>query len=295
MDRWELLLIDNASREPLAGAWDLSWHPRARHVSELELGLSFARQRGIRESSAGLLVFVDDDNVLYPDYLSEALRIEHDWPILGTWGSGSILPEFELEPAAHLTPYLPYLALRDNKGPVWSNLDFCWQSMPVGAGLCVRKTVADKFCESYRDSPVKITDRRGTFLGGCEDYEISFVARSDGAGMGLFPELRITHLIPAERVSDDYVLRLLEGIKMSELLLDYKWRGVSPRSPFASGGRWQLKNVLMHRGFKRRVHIAVLRAGIGARRILASQPEGSERVLEEWRAKHISTTNSIAS
>ena len=87
-DRWEFLLIDNASREPLVGTWDLSWHPHARHVSESEIGLSLARQRGIRESSADLLVYVDDDNVLNADYLSEALRIGNDWPALGTWGSG---------------------------------------------------------------------------------------------------------------------------------------------------------------------------------------------------------------
>jgi hypothetical protein len=27
---WELLLVDNASHQPLEKSWDLSWHPRAR-------------------------------------------------------------------------------------------------------------------------------------------------------------------------------------------------------------------------------------------------------------------------
>ena len=61
---WELLLVDNASKEPLAGRFDLSWHPNARHVRENELGLTTARLRGIREAHSDLLVFVDDDNVL---------------------------------------------------------------------------------------------------------------------------------------------------------------------------------------------------------------------------------------
>src|SRR5271154_1339560 len=68
-DRWELLLIDNMSREPVSSAWDLSWHPNARHVREEALGLTNARLRGIRESKGEYLVFIDDDNVAAADYL----------------------------------------------------------------------------------------------------------------------------------------------------------------------------------------------------------------------------------
>src|SRR5215217_6870119 len=69
-DQWELLLIDNASTMPLASSWDISWHPHALHIKEDELGLTSARRRGMREASADLLVFVDDDNVLDISYLS---------------------------------------------------------------------------------------------------------------------------------------------------------------------------------------------------------------------------------
>ena len=74
-EEWELLLIDNASNNPLtAGKYDLSWHPCARHVREEELGLAWARLRGMHEAAANLLVFVDDDNVLDVNYLREAIR-----------------------------------------------------------------------------------------------------------------------------------------------------------------------------------------------------------------------------
>jgi len=33
-EHWEVLLIDNASCEPLAFSWDLSWHLNAKHVRE---------------------------------------------------------------------------------------------------------------------------------------------------------------------------------------------------------------------------------------------------------------------
>ena len=74
MDQWEVLIIDNASRGRLTAAtWDLSWHPRARIVREEEIGLSVARMRGMKEAAADILVFVDDDNVLDPDYLMQLL------------------------------------------------------------------------------------------------------------------------------------------------------------------------------------------------------------------------------
>ena len=97
LHKWELLIVDNASRLPLASSWDISWHPNARHILESELGLSHARRRGIQEASADLIIFVDDDNVLDETYLAEAIKIKQEWPSLGVWGSGSIRGDFEVE------------------------------------------------------------------------------------------------------------------------------------------------------------------------------------------------------
>src|SRR5690348_3295184 len=74
-DFWELIVVDNSSAVPLPSCWDLSWHPRGRHVEENELGLSAARHRAMKDASSDLLVFVDDDNVLDPTYLSEAIEV----------------------------------------------------------------------------------------------------------------------------------------------------------------------------------------------------------------------------
>ena len=131
-NRWELLLIDNASEIPLAAAWDISWQPNARHIIEEELGLAPARRRGMREASADLLVFVDDDNVLDCDYLSNAVRIMRDWPMLGVWGSGSTRREFELKPPKHLEGYMTWLTLHDTKIPRWSNVYLCIDATPWG-------------------------------------------------------------------------------------------------------------------------------------------------------------------
>ena len=117
--KWELLIVDNKSQIALAPNWDISWHPTARHVLERELGVVYARCRGIQEASSNLIIFVDDDNVLDENYLAEAIKIGQKYPFLGAWGSGRIRGEFEVEPPERFRSWLP---VREVTTPRWSNL-----------------------------------------------------------------------------------------------------------------------------------------------------------------------------
>jgi glycosyltransferase involved in cell wall biosynthesis len=90
--RWELLIIDNASDPSLASQIDLSWHPDARIVQEPRLGLTFARLRGCEEARNAILVFVDDDNILAPDYLRRAVERFMPTGAVSIWPSAAIRP-----------------------------------------------------------------------------------------------------------------------------------------------------------------------------------------------------------
>ena len=269
-EQWELFLIDNASRSPLAKTWDLSWHPHGRHILENELGLSVARLRGMKEAASDLLVFVDDDNVLDPNYLSEALQIKGEWPRLGVWGSGAIVPEFEVPPAEYVKKLTGYLALRQLTRACWSNVP-CVDATPWGAGLCVRANVADAYRRMSGEAAVMISGRRGNECLSGEDVEISYVACQLGLGMGVFPELKLVHLIKKERVSQKYLLKIYQGTATSNALLAYKWKGSLPKSPLRPWGLLSiLKNVAIHRGLDRQMYLANVRALISARRIIKS-------------------------
>jgi glycosyltransferase involved in cell wall biosynthesis len=268
-DKWELLIIDNASQVPLVSSWDISWHPMARHISERELGLTPARRRGIQEASADLIVFVDDDNVLDETYLAEAIKIGQEWRSLGVWGSGSIAGDFEVKPPDYLENYLSSLALRDVSGPRWANLASCLDAMPWGAGLCVRREIAQAYCEHCERCRIQITDRRGNSLSSSGDKEISFVCCSNGLGIGIFPKLKVKHLIPQHRLSEDYIVRLGEGIMLSNFLLNYKWSNITPRTPFDLDGMLSIaKTLLLRRGVERRMRFAGVRATLKARKII---------------------------
>jgi hypothetical protein len=221
-DEWELLVIDNASDQPLAGAWDLSWHPNARHLREEELGLTAARLRGIKESYGQLIVYVDDDNVIADDYLRLALEIDRDNPYLAVFGSGALDPEFELPPTAEVQRLVPLLGLRRVEQPRWTNNPEDSDSVPWGAGLCVRRSTAMAYAELLDRVPIShLLDRRGQRLFSGGDDLFSWVSARTGYGFGIFPALRITHLVRADRVKPPYLLRLVHDHAYSHAILRY--------------------------------------------------------------------------
>jgi Glycosyl transferase family 2 len=230
-DQWELLLVDNASERVLANDWDLSWHPLARHVREEALGLTSARLRGIAETTGKFLVFVDDDNVLDPDYLQTALEIARDYPFLGAWG-GTIRGAFEAEPEEWVRPLTVYLAIREISKPVWSNNPEDREVGPYGAGLCVRRSVATAYAEQLIVSPARRNlGRIGSKLSSCDDSDLVLTCYDLGQGWGIFPQLRLTHLIPKNRVQAEYLISLKQGIETSVILLRYFRTGDLPLAP----------------------------------------------------------------
>lgn len=222
MNEWELLLIDNASREPLEAYLDLSWHPNARHMREDELGLTAARLRGIHESKASSMVFVDDDNILSPDYIATSLRLFQTYQWLGVIGAGIVRPTFEKTPPRKFERFLRLLAIRSVPEVIWSNNPEDATGIPWGAGLCVRQPVALHYVDLVRK--MKISDcvgRRGGELTCGEDDLFSYAATFNGLGFGVFPELQITHLIPATRMNESYLLRLVEAHGFSHAIIEH--------------------------------------------------------------------------
>ena len=222
-EEWELLLVDNASDVALKLVWDISWHPSGRHVHEPRLGLAIARRAGMQLAASDLIVFVDDDNVIEPNYLEKAVSIGRHRPDLGVWGSGSTVPEYESQPDDYVQRLIPYLALRNAGAPKWGNILPCAEATPWGAGMCVRRNVAAAYRKYCETAAIQIVDRCGSqVLTSGGDVEICYVACDIGLGIGVFPELRVTHLIPRGRVAKDYLLKLVEGTALSEMLLAYE-------------------------------------------------------------------------
>ena len=229
-EQWELLVVDNASKERLAETWDLKWHPHARHIREEEPGLSPARLRGIKESYGELLIFVDDDNILTPNFLETAWAIMAGYDFLGVFGAGILEPEFEVQPPSELLSRLDKLSLRYVKKFCWSSDIKDFEYIPWGAGLCVTRSVADYYPQFvFQLNAIDLLDRKEERLFAGGDDLFSWASVAVGKGFGLFPELRVTHLISAGRLSHRYFLRLIHDHAFSHGVLKYLIGGVYPQ------------------------------------------------------------------
>ena len=228
LDQWELLLVDNASQQPLAERIDLSWHPSARHIFEEQLGLVNARLRSLKETQGKLCVFVDDDNVLDLDYLRLALEICETCPMIGAW-SGQIVPDFiGGTPEEWTRPMWHLLALDQFDKDVWSNIDML-ETMPVGAGMCLRKEVGQQYVHLLKTDNRRLLlgrkGKTGKILASNEDTDMALSAIDIGLGIGKFARLKLTHIIPASRLTEEYLLKILKGIVYSMKIMHYL-RGV---------------------------------------------------------------------
>lgn len=235
--QWELLLIDNASTNDVLDSVDLSWHQSARVVREEELGLTSARCRGFREAKGEIIIMVDDDNVLAPDYLSEALKLMGQDRYLGAIGGKSI-GRFEVEPAPWVHQFADMLALRDFGNNVhlfrWNNgaRDYPREA-PIGAGMVLRREVGAAYLNllekrARSGSGTIVTDRKGGSLASGGDNEIVLVALAEGFAVGYFPSLSLEHIIPAGRCEEEYLSRLMCEANRSWIrVLDL--HGIRPR------------------------------------------------------------------
>lgn len=224
-ERWELIVVDNASNAPLSA--DLAWHPAARVLREPRVGLTLARLCGFRAASARIFVLVDDDNVLAPDYLASTLEIGAAWPLLGAWG-GQCMPRFEREPAEWTRDHWPLLGIREFQHDMWSNVLGMNQPVPIGAGMCGRRAVAEHYMELLAKNPSRATlDRCSDRLMSCGDTDLALTSCDLALGTGLFAKLRLTHLMPARRLEEDYLRELVRGIAYSEVILA-SFRGLAP-------------------------------------------------------------------
>jgi glycosyltransferase involved in cell wall biosynthesis len=222
--RWETLLVDNASTifpspDDLATA-QLS---NLRVIHEPQLGLTSARQCGFRAARGDVVVLVDDDNVLAPDYLEQVLGIFAAHARVGVAG-GRSHPRFDAEPPAWAQEFFPLLALRDlgDRERISAGLhpdgtsgshypDFA----PIGAGMALRRPAWTAWLDARGSTAAGLSDRRGGELTSSGDNDIVLCAMRAGWEAGYFPQLALTHLIPAGRLEAGYLARLNRGIQKS--------------------------------------------------------------------------------
>src|SRR5207253_8061399 len=111
---------------------------------ETKQGLTPARLRGMKEAAGDILVFIDDDNWINPDFFQKGMEIAGRCVHIGSW-SGQVKLQFEKQPEEWTRKYWGLLVYREFREDKWSNFPYLTDTMPCGAGLFVRKKVAEYY------------------------------------------------------------------------------------------------------------------------------------------------------
>lgn len=238
VDMWEFIVIDNHSSNNFQHPQDLSWHPAARIVTENKQGLTYARVKGFNESKGEIIVMVDDDNILNNNYLEEVLNIFDQYPHIGVIG-GKSLPLFETAPPLWLDEFYRNLALRDlGDNVVIASWDYTYpNTAPIGAGMGIRRKALNAYIEKVTSGQAILSDRTETSLSSGGDNDIVLEVLKSGWEVGYFPQLKLKHIIPPQRMTVNYMARLVRDSNRSwvQLLRSHDispWKEISPQSVF---------------------------------------------------------------
>jgi len=230
-DEWEYIVVDSGSTPPLKKQLDLSWHPNSYLIEAPEQRLAVSRLRGLEQAKGDLIIFVDDDNVLAPDYVETAISEMNTYPFIGVLGGytegefhGVVQPWMhEFLPILGALQYLPEpmdeicYALMKSGGP--------W--VPSGSGMIIRKSVAVEYRRQAEKDPDKLTiGRVGTRLLGSDDVDLAYTAIDMSMAIGRSKAPQLIHLIPESRLTELYFVRLLyaSNYATAHLLVRRGWK-----------------------------------------------------------------------
>lgn len=216
---WEIIIVDNASTDDTRRyceqlVKEYNFNGQFKLIDEDKPGLNYARQRGLQAANYDWILFCDDDNHLFPDYLQTGFNLIRSNKNIGVLG-GCGLPVFEQEPPTWFEKYSHSFAVGKQHinsgqlpGPV---------AEVYGAGAFIlRQPLLDFFRKGFQTIT---TDRKGNSLASGGDVEWCYISQLAGYDIWYCDDLKFYHSMPPGRLTWEYYLRLKNGIASSAALL----------------------------------------------------------------------------
>ena len=202
---WELLLIDNNSSDRTPSvAQDFATDLPLRYIKEERQGLSWSRNRALRECRGELLLFMDDDVRVEQDWMLAYLEAADDSPQEEFFG-GRLLPDWSLgrprwlvdEDLAHLQGLIGKYDLGVGRRPLESE-----DPIPFGANFGLRRSLFERM-EPFRTDLGVV----GRIPGRGEEAEYLLRARESGAAGGYVANALSYHLVNPRNLELRYLYR----------------------------------------------------------------------------------------
>ena len=212
---WECVVVSNNSTDDTVARFGdfAARYPglNLRLVTEDGPGVSYARNRGIAETSAPLLVFIDDDERINPGFLRAYADFFDAHPDAVVAG-GRIIAEYVTGRPAWLSKY--------TEMPIANPMDFGDAVRPFPAGrvpgggnMAFRRSAALRY-GGFDPS----LGRVGRMLIGGEENDFFERLMRGGENCWYVPGAVMWHIIPPEKLTESYFRRLCYNVGVSQRL-----------------------------------------------------------------------------
>lgn len=213
--QWECVVVSNNSTDDTLARFEAfsaqHAHLHLRMVTEQSPGVSYARNRGIAETTTPLLVFIDDDERVNPGFLRAYAEFFDTHPDAVVAG-GRIVAEYVTGRAAWLSKY--------TEMPIANPMDFGPHvrpfptgRVPGGGNMAFRRSAIAR----YGDFDASL-GRVGRMLIGGEENDFFERLLRGGERIWYVPEAVMWHIIPPEKLTESYFRRLCYNVGVSQRL-----------------------------------------------------------------------------
>lgn len=177
-----------------------------RYEFEGRQGLTYAREHAV-SSTTPWVIYVDDDNILDTKWLVELSNIVKDESIGVVNGAVIAKPLDTLSTTEDAILHAMYrnLACTHITEPHKTDKNLT----PMGAGMCVITKALEKI---DRDGWLDLEGRKGEKLSSGEDTELCEKVFAQGYTYHFCPDMKLYHLMPKTRLSEEYSRRLIRGL-----------------------------------------------------------------------------------
>lgn len=211
---WECVVVNNNSTDDTAARFAAFAAEHAqfalRMVDEPNQGLSYARNRGIRESAGEYIAIIDDDERIAPEFISAYISLFDSVPEAVAAG-GPIVAEYVAgRPAwmSHFTERMVANTLRLGDRV----REFPADRIPGGGNMALRRSAVKR----YGVFDISL-GRVGSSLAGGEESDLFERLRLADAKYYYAPQAVMYHIIPPEKLTDSYFSRLSYNVGVSQL------------------------------------------------------------------------------
>lgn len=212
-ETWECIVVDNNSsddtRQRIVAFAKQHSRLNIRYIFEKNQGLSYARNAGITASCGDIVAFIDDDERIVEEFITAYIELFDQHPDAMAAG-GKIIAEYPTGRPRWMSHY--------TEQPIANPMDFGESvrlfptgRIPGGGNMAMRRRLFDTV--GVFNTSLGRTGKR--LLGGEESDLFERIARLEYR-VYYAPRAVMYHIIPAEKLTHDYFVRLATNTGISQ-------------------------------------------------------------------------------